>query len=194
MTPGDWGDNIAIDGIVPMAVVLFKERRRMQTYDLRRCLAGILVLIGMTVSGARIDAAELTGTWIINIQDPNTPHAEKVILTFTNENGVIKGVMNGTTPLEDIKVQGDQVSFFVTLGPPGSPKIPFSGAITAGELQLKVPLTPDGKLTDVVARRATADEIATVRDLWKKTDLEDVTDTYSSDLPSHGCALLKVTK
>ena len=132
----------------------------MQTYDLRRCLAGILVLIGMAVSGARIDAAELTGTWIINIQDPNTPNAEKVMLTFTNENGVIKGVMNGTTPLEDVKAQGDQVSFFVTLGPPGSPKIPFAGAITADELHLKVPLTPDGKLTDVVARRATADEIA----------------------------------
>jgi alpha-galactosidase len=33
-----------------------------------------------------------------------------------------------------------------------------------------------------------------VRDLWKKTDLEGVTDIYSSELPSHGCALLKVTK
>jgi hypothetical protein len=194
VTPDDRRANIALDGIVPMAVVPFKERRRMQIYDLRLCLAEILVLTGMIMSSGRIEAAELTGTWIINLEDSNSPNAEKVILTFTNENGAIKGVMNGATPLEDIKVQGDQVSFFVSLGPPGSPKIPFSGAITAGELQLKVPLTPDGKLTDVVARRATADEIATVRGLWKKTDLEGVTDTYSSALPSHGCALLKVTK
>jgi hypothetical protein len=116
VTPDDRRANIALDGIVPMAVVPFKERRRMQIYDLRLCLAEILVLTGMIMSSGRI------------------------------------------------------------------------------ELQLKVPLTPDGKLTDVVARRATADEIATVRGLWKKTDLEDVTDTYSSALPSHGCALLKVTK
>jgi alpha-galactosidase len=163
VTPDDQGDNIAIDGIVLMAVVLFKERRRMQTYDLRRFLAGILVLIGMTVSSGRIGAAELTGTWIINVQDPNTPNAQKVILTFSDENGVTKGVMNGTTPLEDIKVQGDQVSFLVALGPPGSPKIQFAGAITADELQLKVPLTADGKLTDVVARRASADEIAALQ-------------------------------
>ena len=135
----------------------------MQTYDLRRFLAGILVLIGMTVSSSRIGAAELTGTWIINVQDLNTPNAEKVILTFTAENGVTKGVMNGTTPLEDIKVQGNQVSFLVALGPPGSPKIQFAGAITADELQLKVPLTADGKLTDVVARRASADEIAALQ-------------------------------
>src|ERR1700758_2101299 len=118
-----------------MAVVLFKERGRMQIYDLRLCLAGILVLIGMIVSSSRVEAAELTGTWIINLQDSNSPNAEKVILTFTNDNGAIEGVMNGTTPLDDIKAQGDQVSFFVTLGPPGSPEIPFAGAITAGELQ-----------------------------------------------------------
>ena len=105
----------------------------MQIYDLRLCLAGTLVLIGMIMSSGRIEAAELTGTWIINLEDSNSPNAEKVILTFTNENGAIKGVMNRATPLENIKVQGDQVSFFVTLGPPGSLKIPFSGAITAGE-------------------------------------------------------------
>ncbi|HXM01235.1 MAG TPA: glycoside hydrolase family 27 protein [Chthoniobacterales bacterium] len=132
----------------------------MQTNKLRCFLAGFLALIGITVSCSRIEAAELTGTWIINIQDPNIPHAEKVILTFSNENGVIKGVMNDATPLEDIKLAGDQVSFFVTIGPPGSPKVPFAGAIAGDELHLKAPLTPDGKLTDIIARRATADEIA----------------------------------
>jgi alpha-galactosidase len=33
-----------------------------------------------------------------------------------------------------------------------------------------------------------------VRDLWKRADLEDVTDGYSVELPEHGSALLKVTQ
>ena len=85
----------------------------MQSNVPRSCVAGFLVLVGMTFGCFRGEAAELIGTWIINIQDPGIPHAAKVILTFNNENGVIKGVMNSETPLEDIKLEGDQVSFFV---------------------------------------------------------------------------------
>jgi alpha-galactosidase len=154
----------------------------MQTNELRYRLARFLVLLAITFGVAGTEAAELAGTWIINIQDPSVPHAEKVTLSFTNENGVIKGTMNNETPLEDIKLEGDQVSFFVTIGPPGSPRIPFTGTIAGDELQLKAPITRTGNLTNIVAQRATPNEIA---ELEKERAAKEPLPPLR-DLPSNG--------
>ena len=113
----------------------------MRSNLLNRYLAGLFMVMGVTIGWAQGETASLAGTWIINIQNPNIPNAEKVVLTFTNENGVIKGSMNNDTPLQDVKVANDRLSFSVTIGPPGSPKIPFTGTIAGAELHLKAPLT-----------------------------------------------------
>jgi hypothetical protein len=135
------------------------ESQRMQNFVLKHCLAVLLIVIGVTVSCARGQTVGLAGTWIINIQSPGIPHAEKVVLTFKEKNGVIEGAMNNDTPLEDIKVADDQLSFYVMIGPPGSPKVPFTGTIAGDELHLKAPLTSDGRLIDIVAERATPEEL-----------------------------------
>lgn len=162
-------------------------RRKHESMDnsaLRLWLTGVLVSFGIIFVCTRGEAAELAGTWIINIQDPAIPHPERVVLTFSNENGVLKGTMNKQTPLEDIKFNGDQVSFLVAIGPAGSHKVSFGGTIVGNVLRLKVPLTPDGKLTDVVARRATPDEIAALeKEQPAKLPLPPL-----RDLPDNGLA------
>ena len=32
------------------------------------------------------------------------------------------------------------------------------------------------------------------RDLWKRVDLPDATDSYNAEVPSHGSVLLRITK
>ena len=156
----------------------------MRSNLLDHCLVSLFVAMGMTIGGAQAETAGLVGTWIINIQNPNIPNAEKVVLTFTDENGVIKGMMNNDTPLQNVKTAGDQLSFSVTIGPPGSPKVPFTGTIAGDELHLKAPLSAGGELINIVAKKATPEKMLTLEvERKRKLSLPPL-----RDLPSNGLA------
>ena len=116
--------------------------------------------------GVPARAADLVGTWISpapwayyypgqQISGYPNPDAFTERFVFTRENGVLMGTflsMLGKKPLNDLKVQGQTVSFSQ-----GSNK--FHGEIHGDELQLLVNWGGNSKSSPYVCRRATARDL-----------------------------------
>jgi hypothetical protein len=92
-------------------------------------------LIGITLTIAALAlGADVTGKWTGEMQT----RGETVTATFVfrNEGGKVTGTMTsprGEVALEDLKVEGDQISFTSTAG---NARVIFKGAVSGDEIKM----------------------------------------------------------
>jgi hypothetical protein len=116
-----------------------------------------LILMGMLLLMAAImPAADVTGTWAgsfkYNDQDVPVKLAMKGDAEVT---GTVDGMPGGTTPIKDGKLEGDNVTFWITIDFQGSPvKLVYKGKVAGDEIKFEFG-TEDGSWgTQFTAKKA----------------------------------------
>jgi len=86
-----------------------------------------------------LQAAGVSGIWTGQLTEPNRD-PQDLSFRFTEVSGSVSGKMYGdneSTPLKDLKVEGDKITFTVTTELNGQVnKFTFSGVIRANEIEL----------------------------------------------------------
>ena len=97
-------------------------------------LTGLLLLMA-----AMAAAADMTGTWAgsFKFNDENVPI--KVALKGDSEiTGTVEGLPGGTAQIKDGKLQGDNVTFWITIDYQGSPlKLVYKGKVAGDEIKFE---------------------------------------------------------
>ena len=93
-------------------------------------LTGLLLLIAAIAS-----AADITGTWAGSFKYNEQDVPTKVALKGDSEiTGTVEGLPGGAAQIKDGKLQGDTVTFWITIDYQGSPlKLVFKGKV-AGDV------------------------------------------------------------
>jgi hypothetical protein len=106
---------------------------------------GLLVLAGFAF------AADIDGKWAGEIVGQNM----EIAFTFKAEGTKLTGVhiVNGQeTPIEDGKIDGNNISFAVTLDFGGEAKIPHKGTISGDEIKMTYEMM--GQTGEILLKRA----------------------------------------
>ncbi len=98
-----------------------------------------LAAIMMALISAALWAADVTGKWTGQMAGPN---GEGFALTFnfkqdgTNLSGTVQGPQGDAIEISNGKVEGDKISFIVTIEANGGMKIMHDGTINGDEIKL----------------------------------------------------------
>lgn len=107
--------------------------------------AGLLLLAGFAA------AADIDGKWVGEI----VGQGMKIEFTFKAEGTTLTGVhiVNGQeTPIKDGKIEGNNISFTVTLDFGGETKIPHKGTISGDEIKMTYEMM--GQPGEILVKRA----------------------------------------
>ena len=114
-------------------------------------LTGLLLLLAAIAS-----AADMTGTWAGSFKYNEQDVPVKLALKGDSEiTGTVDGLPGGTAQIKDGKLQGDNVTFWITIDYQGSPlKLVYKGKVAGDEIKFEFG-TEDGTWgTQFTAKKA----------------------------------------
>ena len=114
-------------------------------------VAGLLVLVAGLAS-----AADLTGKWAGSFKYNDQAVPVTVDLKGTTEiSGTVTGMPGGVLPIKDGKLDGESLSFWITIDYQGNPvKIVYKGKVNGDEIRFTLG-TEDGSWgTEMVAKKS----------------------------------------
>lgn len=114
-------------------------------------VTGLLMLLAGLAAGA-----DLTGKWEGSFKYNDQPVPLTIELKGATEiSGTVTGMPGGVAPIKDGKLEGESVSFWITIDYQGSPvKIVYKGKVGGSEIRFQLG-TEDGSWgTEMVAKKA----------------------------------------
>lgn len=101
-------------------------------------------------------AADVNGKWKADYETPDGQQ-RSTVFTFKAEGGKLTGTAAsamGEVPIQDGKIQGDEISFHVIRNFGGNDvKINYKGKVGANEIKLTVSIAEMDRTFDIVAKR-----------------------------------------
>ena len=97
-------------------------------------LMGLLLLM-VTIASA----ADMTGTWAGSFKFNDQDVPIRVVLKGDSEiTGTVEGLSGGTVQIKDGKLQGDNVTFWITINYQGNPvKLVYKGKVAGDEIKFE---------------------------------------------------------
>jgi hypothetical protein len=109
------------------------------------------LIVGLVATALTMLAADINGKWTGTMPGRDGATRE-VVYTFKTEGGKVTGVTQGRQgerPLENLKVDGDNVSWSQTMG---ERSIAYTGTVAGDEMKMKVKMGEQDR--EVVLKRA----------------------------------------
>jgi len=115
------------------------------------------MLVLLSLCALTLSAADVAGTWKASIETPNGAFESTFVFKVdgTTVTGTTSNQMIGEAPISDGKIDGDNLTFSVTLKRDGQEfKLNYQGKVSGNEIKLTVVIPGADRTFEMTAKRA----------------------------------------